>query len=111
MHAPTYRLHRLVAACALATGAAAVSAQPILEEVIVTAQKREQSLQDAPIAITAFGAEDIETRGIRDVQDIGLFVPNVQIAPSPGGSTGAIIAIRGSTTVILPFSETVIRRI
>lgn len=99
MHAPTYRLHRLVAACALATGAAAVSAQPILEEVIVTAQKREQSLQDAPIAITAFGAEDIETRGIRDVQDIGLFVPNVQIAPSPGGSTGATIAIRGSTTI------------
>lgn len=76
-----------------------VHAQPMLEEVLVTAQRKAESLQDAPIAITAFQAEDIATRGIRDVQDISNFVPNINIAPSPGGSTGATIAIRGSTTI------------
>lgn len=90
---------RLSVALAAALVGFEAQAQVTLEEVIVTAQRREQSLQDAPIAITAFSAEDIDTRGIRDVQDIGLFVPNVQIAPSPGGSTGATIAIRGSTTI------------
>lgn len=74
-------------------------AEAVLEEVIVTAQKRQQSLQDAPIAITAFGEADIDARGIRDVHDLALFAPNVQIAPAPGGSTGATIAIRGATTI------------
>lgn len=84
---------------AVALGVNSVVAQPMLEEVIVTAQKREQSLQDIPVAITAFSEADIVTRGIRDVKDLGLFVPNVQIAPSPGGNTGATVAIRGSTTI------------
>ena len=83
----------------LTLAASDLSAQNALEEVIVTAQKREQSLQDIPVAITAFSESDIVTRGIRDVKDIGLFVPNVQIAPSPGISTGATVAIRGSTTI------------
>ena len=90
---------RLALAVAAVLCSSASLAAPMLEEVSVTAQKREQTLQDAPIAITAFGADEIATRGIRDVQDIGLFVPNVQVAPSPGGATGATIAIRGSTTI------------
>ncbi len=76
-----------------------VVAQPALEEVIVTAQKREQSLQDAPLAVTAFGAADVAQRGMYNVQDIGLYVPNVQVAPNPGGATSATFAIRGSTTI------------
>lgn len=99
MHNSRNRFNRLPLIAALATVSVVTEAQPMLEEVIVTAQRRAQSLQDAPIAVTAFSAEDIDTRGIRDVKDIGLFVPNVNIAPSPGGSTGATIAIRGSTTI------------
>jgi len=94
-----FSFSKLSIAVALATTTVVVDAQPMLEEVVVTAQRREQSLQDAPVAITAFSAEDIDTRGIRDVKDISLFVPNVNIAPAPGGSTGATIAIRGSTTI------------
>jgi iron complex outermembrane receptor protein len=70
-----------------------------LEEVVVTAQKREQSLQDTPIAITAFNQRDIDTRRIGDVKDLALFAPNMQVAESPGGTSGATIAIRGASTI------------
>ncbi|MRI34972.1 TonB-dependent receptor [Endozoicomonas sp. OPT23] len=70
-----------------------------LEEVIVTAQKREQDMQDTPISVAAFGAEAIEDQGINDISDISQFTPNVEIVESPGGTTGATIAIRGSTTI------------
>ena len=83
----------------LVAAAPVAQAQAILEEVLVTAQRKAESLQDAPIAITAFQAEDIAARGIRDAQDISNFVPNINIAPSRGGDTGATIAIRGSTTI------------
>ena len=84
---------------AIAAASPVTYGQTILEEIIVTAQKREQSLQDAPLAVTAFGAKDVEQRGIYNVQDIGLFVPNVQVAPNPGGATSATFAIRGSTSI------------
>lgn len=69
-----------------------------LEEVVVTAQKREQSLQDAPIAIAAFDAHALEQKGVSNIDDLGTSVPNVKITRSPSNSTGATIAIRGSTT-------------
>ena len=70
-----------------------------IEEVVVTAQKREQNLQDVPVAITAIDAQQLDDRSIKDIADVGTSAPNVQIAPSPGGSTGATIAIRGATAV------------
>ncbi|MFM7785834.1 MAG: TonB-dependent receptor plug domain-containing protein, partial [Gammaproteobacteria bacterium] len=84
----------LALAIAMFIGAppAAQAQQGGLEEIVVTAQKREQSLQDAPIAVTAFSAADLEQQGISDIGELGGFVPNVQINPSPGGSTGATVA-------------------
>lgn len=70
-----------------------------LEEVVITAQKREQNLQDTPIAVSSFNAEALEQQGIDDIEDVSQYTPNVQIAESPGGSTGATIGIRGSITV------------
>lgn len=70
-----------------------------LEEVVVTAQKREQNLQDVPVAITAINAEQLTDRKIDDISDVGSTAPNVQIAPSPGGSTGATVAIRGAASI------------
>ena len=83
----------------LATGLAAGHASAQLEEVTVTAQKREQSLQDIPIAVTAFNKMEIDTRRIADVKDLALFVPNMQIANSPGGTSGATISMRGASTI------------
>jgi iron complex outermembrane recepter protein len=70
-----------------------------LEEVVVTAQKREQNLQDTPISISAFDSQALEDQGISDIGDVSQYTPNVQITPPPGGSTGVTIAMRGSVTV------------
>ena len=56
----------LVSALALASFSAGSLAQTVLEEVIVTAQKRSQSIQDVPISITAFSGDFLEeqTEGV-----------------------------------------------
>lgn len=67
-----------------------------LEEVVVSAQFRETRLQNTPIAITAFTAENLEVRGIDNVTDLDAFVPNAVIQPL-GAGWGATMAafIRG----------------
>ena len=89
----------LPAAVLLASTLAAGNAAAQLEEVLVTAQKREQSLQDTPIAITAFDKAAIDARRITNVKDLSRIAPNVQVVESPGGTSGATIAIRGASTI------------
>jgi iron complex outermembrane receptor protein len=54
-----------------------VAQEAALEEIIVTAQRREEKLQDVPVAITAFSATDIEARGINTTRDVLPSIPNV----------------------------------
>ncbi|MEH6584945.1 MAG: TonB-dependent receptor [Halioglobus sp.] len=89
----------LPAAVLLASGLAASNVMAQLEEVIVTAQKREQSLQDTPISVTAFDKSAIDAQGIANIKDLASFVPNLQIVESPGGTSGATISIRGAVTI------------
>ena len=56
-----------------------VSAQPMLEEVVVTAQKRAEGLQDVPIAISAMSGDRIDDQGITDLAEMTLYMPNVNI--------------------------------
>ncbi len=78
------------------SGATATSAQQLqLEEVVVTAQKRTESLQDVPIAVTAISGEKIVEAGIIDLQDLTSYVPNVVMFNSPGGGSPGRIFIRG----------------
>src|SRR5277367_30856 len=65
---------------------------PGLQEIIVTAEKREQSIQEVPAAISAFGSEQIWTRGILDVQDLQFQTPDFQAGNTVGITQ---IAIRG----------------
>lgn len=84
-------LNALASTTAFAQGAA-------LEEVIVTAQKRAQSLQDVPIAISAFTQQDLAERGVSEVSQLQNFTPNVHLDfTSPfGGSSMVLTAyIRG----------------
>jgi iron complex outermembrane receptor protein len=76
--------------------AAAESGSQGLEEVVVTAQFREEKLQTTPIAISAFTAQNIEARGLANVTDLDAFVPNAVIQPL-GAGWGATLAafIRG----------------
>ena len=57
--------------------------------MIVTAQKREQSIYDVPVAISAFTAETIEKQGISDLTDIGKFVPNLNVTGFSAGQTSS----------------------
>jgi len=66
-----------------------------LEEIVVTAQKREESLQDTPISIAAFTPEDLENRGISSLVDLRSSVPNLQLTPHPNSATTARMFIRG----------------
>ncbi len=74
--------------------AAPAAASGGIEEIIVTAQKREQSAQEVPIAITAISAE-LQTSAIRDLRDLNGFAPNVRIDRDPARANGAAITIRG----------------
>lgn len=67
-----------------------------LEEVVVTAQKREESLQEIPIAITAFDANVLEEIGVTDIGGLTGFVPGLVVQPTVGGTVNAAISIRGS---------------
>ena len=76
--------------------ATTVSAQSILEEVVVTAQKREQNLQDVGIAITAFTGEQMKALGIERSFDIATFSPGVHISGNLAGQNTQF-SIRGVT--------------
>ncbi len=68
----------------------------VLEEVVVTAQFREEKLQTTPIAITAFTAENLEKRGVNTVTDLDAYVPNTVIQPLGAGWGSTMAAfIRG----------------
>ena len=65
-------------ATSLLTGPVLVSAQ-VLEEVIVTAQRREQSLQEVPISIESFGGAEIQQQGYRNLDDLANFPATVLV--------------------------------
>lgn len=69
-----------------------------LEEIVVTAQKREASLQDTPIAVSAFTASAMQNKGIDDISEVAEFTPNLVFdttSPVSGLSSGAVVFIRG----------------
>lgn len=67
---------------------------PALEEIVVTAQKREQNINDVGVAVTAFSGEQMNTLGIESSTDLIAFTPGVSLAGDIGGQR-AIFNIRG----------------
>ncbi|MEM9403843.1 MAG: TonB-dependent receptor [Pseudomonadota bacterium] len=68
-----------------------------LSEIVVTAQKREESLQDVPISITAVTGETLENNGIISFQGLGERTPNLRVQVAEGGPAN-LIGIRGVTS-------------
>jgi iron complex outermembrane receptor protein len=66
-----------------------------LEEVIVTARKRSESIQEVPISVTALSAKELSNSSIRDLKDLQGFSPNLLIDKLTGLPGGAAISIRG----------------
>lgn len=89
------RFPRLFPAFAVALISPAVHAQ-VLEEVFVTAQKREQSVQDVGISVTAWTGEQIRQLGLESSSEIARLTPGVSIAGTSGGQD-AQFSIRGVT--------------
>ena len=74
-------------------------ADAVLEEVVVTAQKTEKSLQDTPIAVTAVTEATIQDLNIKNVVDLQGIAPNVMLLPAPANNTVASLAIRGGVAM------------
>ncbi len=92
---PQFIRKSLFLACSLAAASGPVVAQE-LEEIVVTAERRELPVQDTPISIMAFSGEKLEARGIRDMFELATATPNLDIKGSRGtGNTSPIFQIRG----------------
>jgi iron complex outermembrane receptor protein len=65
-----------------------------LEEIVVTARKRDESLHDVPVAVNAFSASDIQSAGIERPQDFIALTPNVTMVQTQNQGT-SFITVRG----------------
>jgi len=68
------------------------SSAQMLEEVVVTATKRAVGMQDVPISLSVMSGDAITNLGLRDMEDVSLYMPNVTVAQAAGASQ---IFIRG----------------
>lgn len=80
---------------AMAQDAASPAEEQGFGDIIVTAQRTDQKLQDVPVSVTAITAEQIDTRQILAPTDIARLVPNVKLDAVSGGSAGLKAYIRG----------------
>lgn len=92
-----YRLTPIYAALLAASLPMQSLAQGALEEVVVTAQKREQNLQDVPVAVTAFNSDMLEQSGVKDMFDLSTNAPSLIVSQSQT-STTTTFTIRGIFT-------------
>jgi iron complex outermembrane receptor protein len=94
----------LVSACALSlapaahaqTAAAPAASQAAnVEELVVTARRREETLKDVPIAVSAYTAASMERTGVRDITDLQKTTPSLTLQPARGSNSTLIAFIRG----------------
>ncbi|MGB0919848.1 MAG: TonB-dependent receptor [Alphaproteobacteria bacterium] len=100
-HSRQSRISAISAAALMAAGVGLIATTPATayetDEIVVTAQKRAQPLQDVPVAVTAVGGEYLEAAGINNLEDLQNIAPTVVINSSTGGSE-SIFTIRGIGT-------------
>ncbi|WP_428409252.1 TonB-dependent receptor [Hyphococcus sp.] len=94
-------MHRVLL-CSAALSALAVNAaaqtndDPFRDEIIVYTQKREQSVQDVPIAVTAYSEEQLKALGVQQFDDLADFVPGLEVQEQSPNNPGFVI--RGITS-------------
>src|SRR3954470_6273813 len=68
----------------------------VVEDIVVTAERRATNLQSTPLSILAVTQETIQAKGVQNLQDLSHFTPNLSISPSRGGGNSAAnFVIRG----------------
>lgn len=80
--------------------AGAVQAQETLtvDSIVVTAQKREQNLQDVPVVVTAVGAKLLQDTGVKDIKDLTILTPGLTVT-STTSEASTTARVRGVGTV------------
>lgn len=71
-----------------------------LMDVVVTAQKRAQNLQDVPLAVSAFTGEDLANRGVREISDLTKIVPGLQVGNQNGIATPFLRGIGNASVAV-----------
>ena len=84
-----------VSAISMAAPAFAAEESSSIEEVIVTAQRRAQNIQDVPLAVTAFSQQQLEAAQIDDAADLVRFTPSVTGGLNTGTGAALSFFIRG----------------
>ncbi len=101
--APAPAQQQAPAAAAAPSAVAPAAAEPrprslAIEEIVVTARRREESIQTVPVAVTAVSGDALTRAGVTDVNAIATQVPNLVITPSSSGSRSIpTFAIRGQS--------------
>ena len=96
-----YRAHLRIAACGVAVavlGGNVAAQEGQLQEVVVTAERRSENIQNVPIAVTAFSAEALASRNLTDVHSLSNLTPGVNLdagAPFSGDHSVLSASIRG----------------
>ncbi|WP_241521075.1 TonB-dependent receptor [Kineobactrum sediminis] len=85
----------LAAATQLSPALAQTETSFALEEVLVTARRRSENLQDVPIAVTALSGDALRMRGAADISELAQIIPSVTLEPSRATSTTLTAFIRG----------------
>lgn len=68
-----------------------------VDEIVVTAERRAQSVQDVPVSVTAFSSEDLQNFSFDNASDVGDQSPNINIVNGNFGFTAPIVTVRGIT--------------
>lgn len=88
----------LLALCAAAPAWAQSSAPTNVDEIVVTAQKRSQSLQDVPIVVTAVSKQLLQDTGVKDIKDLTIVTPGLMVT-STSSEASTTARVRGVGTV------------
>ncbi|MCG3168895.1 MAG: Pesticin receptor [Pseudomonadales bacterium] len=97
---------RALAVAIAAAGFGALAAGPVtaqdgpaasggIEEMTITARRREENLQEVPVSVTAYSAADITDIGITDISHVSQMTTNLIIVPNTGGNDGTAVCMRG----------------
>lgn len=106
MNVKNLLINPLSAAIAMSVSGVAVGAEDqgalVLEEVVVSAQRREQTLQEVPVSVSAFSSGTIEKMDISSASDYLMVTPNVGFSEDgEGGSRSVNVSIRGVSNITL----------
>jgi iron complex outermembrane receptor protein len=70
-----------------------------IEDIVVTANRREERLQDVPVSISAFGTRELEKLQIRDLSGLGRIAPSLTVSRSQADRTSIVVTLRGLVQV------------